>query len=116
MFDLIDGRARVLSDLIQAYPNQHRTSDMIALRPLRTALTRFQAGYLFGCTMKLLNFPTNGTLLPSSIGGRLSLVVGDTYSVRQVDTFVLNSKGVAWRDQPSKNILVKFSVAQYFKS
>ena len=58
MLDLIDGPLGVSRDLLQTHPSQDGTTDVIAHDSRLTTLAAFQAGKLFGFTVKLLNFPT----------------------------------------------------------
>lgn len=65
-----------LSDLIETNSHQHGTSDMIAMHSLDATLIRFKPSYLLGLTVKLLNLPTDGTLLTGCIGRMLRMVIG----------------------------------------
>lgn len=76
LFTLIDGNSRFLSDLLEANPNEHGPSDMVALNTCQTTLTAFNTSGLFGLSVKRLNLPTQGTHLLSSLGRLLSKIVG----------------------------------------
>src|SRR5690349_14004720 len=75
LFKLIDGRRRLLSNLLEAHPNQNSASDMVTLNTRQTTLTAFDTGGLFGLPMKLLNLPTQATHLLGRLGRILSKIV-----------------------------------------
>ena len=77
LLELINGIPSLTGHLVESNPNQHRTTDVIALSPLLAALTLLKPGDLLGLSVKLLNLPTNATLLVGRMGRILSQVVGD---------------------------------------
>jgi len=77
MLDLINRPLGVRRDLLEAHPDQDGTPDMIAHDASLPTLATFQAGQLFGLSMKLLNLPTPATHLLRGRRVLLSPVVGD---------------------------------------
>ena len=77
MLDLINRPLGVRRDLLEAHPDQDGTPDMIAHDASLPTLATFQAGQLFGLSMKLLNLPTPATHLLRGRRVVLSPVVGD---------------------------------------
>jgi hypothetical protein len=72
MLDLIDGSLGICRDLFEAHPDQAGAPYMIAHDPSLTTLAAFQAGELFGLSMKLLNLPPPATFgLDVSVPDRL---------------------------------------------
>ena len=76
LLQLVDGGSGVVSDSLETYPDEHGTSDMVALNAGQPTLATFNPGGLLGFTVKLLNLPTEGTHLLSVFGRILSGIVG----------------------------------------
>ncbi len=76
VLDLIDGLPRFDRDLLESYPDQDGTPDVIAHDARFAALTAFQTSDLFGLAMKLLNLPTPAVHLLNRRRLGLSRVVG----------------------------------------
>ncbi len=77
MFDLINRLLSFLSNLFESDPHQDGTADMVADNSGFPALTSFQAGELFGLSVKLLNLPAQATHFLHGLRVVLSKIVGD---------------------------------------
>ena len=63
MLEVINGLFCFIGNLLQTYPNQNSTSNVISNNSGFAALATFQTSQLFGLAMKLLDFPTKATHL-----------------------------------------------------
>ena len=76
MLDAVDGLAGLASHIGQANPDQHGTSNMIALDSSLAALAAFDTRELFDLAMKLLDLPADATHFLRRIRRILSQIVG----------------------------------------
>lgn len=58
MFDTVDGTFGFNSHLFEPNPNENGATDMISDNSCFATLTSFDAGQLFGVSVKLLNLPS----------------------------------------------------------
>lgn len=77
MLDLVNGSTRFIGDLLEAYPDEHSTGDMIANNASAATLATGQTSQLFAFAVKLFNL---GTPAPHFLCGRgpiLSDLIGN---------------------------------------
>ena len=63
MFQAINRLPGLIRDLLETYPNQNSTGNVVSDNSGFGALTTFQPGQLFGFSVKLLDLPTKATHL-----------------------------------------------------
>lgn len=77
MLDLVNRPLSVVRDLLEAYPDQEGTANMVTDNTCFAPLTASQSGHVFALAVKLLNLPLPATHRLRGQGRILSDIVSD---------------------------------------